>query len=161
MLKTLFLSLLLTVTSLSAQELMTVVKEDKAASDFTLKTPEGNDLSLSDYAGKYVLINFWAYWCSPCLKEFPDMQKLYENVDKDKFEIIGIHAGPYNSEAADFVNHFGITFPIVSDPDTSLKGWDIPALPMTYLINPDGKVVYQAIGPRTWDLDQMRLLISQ
>lgn len=160
MLKTLLTTALLSVSfTVSANGLMTPV-EAKEAKNFTLMTPTGEKLSLNDFSGKYVLVNFWAYWCSPCLKEFPDMQELYEKADKSKLEIIGVHAGPYNSEAADFVKHFGITFPIVSDPDTSLKGWDIPALPMTYLISPDGKLAYKAIGPRDWNYEQMKTLIT-
>lgn len=160
MLKIILTSLLLSVSSVSANGLMTPL-DQKIAEDFTLMTPSGDDLSLSQYSGKYVLVNFWAHWCSPCIKEFPDMQNLYEKVDKSKFEIIAIHAGPYNAEAAEFVEHFGITFPVVSDPDTSLKGWDVPALPMTYLVSPEGKLAYKAIGPRTWDYEQMNMLINE
>ena len=88
------------------------------------------------------------------------MQKLYDESDKTQFEIIAIHAGPYNSEAAQFVKHFGISFPIVSDPDTSLKGWDIPVLPMSYLVDPEGNVVYKAMGPREWNVEEIKPLIS-
>lgn len=144
----------------NAKNLMSPVTPIKAASDFTLNTPEDIPLSLSEFKGKFVLVNFWANWCSPCIKELPDMQNLYEHIDKSKFEIIGIHAGAYNDQAAEFIQHFGITFPIVSDPDTSLKGWDVPALPTSYLINPQGELVYQAIGPRSWDVEQMKTLLT-
>jgi len=144
----------------NANELMTPLSPVKVASGFTLDTPEGESLSLSDFKGKYVLVNFWAYWCTPCVKEFPDMQALYEQSDKSKFEIIAIHAGPYNEEAAEFIEKFGITFPVVSDPDTSLKGWDVPALPISYLIDPEGNIEYKAIGPRTWNADEMNNLLS-
>lgn len=159
MFKVLLPALLLSASIVSANDLMTPM-ELEDAQNFTLVTPTGEELSLDDYSGKYVLVNFWAHWCSPCIKEFPDMQELYETVDKSKLEIIGIHAGPYNNEAAEFVKHFGITFPIVSDPDTSLKGWEVPALPMTYLVNPEGKLAYKAIGPRDWDYEQMNVLIT-
>lgn len=140
--------------------IMTEVNPAKAASDFTLQSPSGNLISLSDYLGKYVLVNFWAHWCSPCIKEFPDMQKLYDQSDKSKFEIIAIHAGPYNEEAANFIKHFEINFPVVSDPDTKLKGWDVPALPMTYLIDPLGNIVYKAIGPREWNFNKLQPLLT-
>lgn len=143
----------------NADDLMSPLTPVKAANDFTLETPEGDSLSLSDFKGKYVLVNFWAHWCSPCIKEFPEMQELYESSNKD-LEIIGIHAGPYTEQAAEFVKKFGITFPIVSDPDTSLKGWDVRALPISYLVNPEGKITHRAIGARTWDVDEMNALIS-
>ena len=144
-----------------AGDLMSPVTPQETAQDFTLYSPEGETVSLSQFSGKHVLVNFWAHWCSPCIKEFPDMQKLYSQASNNDFEIIAIHAGPYNDEAAQFVKHFNITFPVVSDPDTSLKGWDIPALPMSYLISPDGQIIYKAMGPRTWDYEQMLALINK
>lgn len=157
----LFSTLLLSTSVFAANDvLMTEVTPAEKAGNFTLMSPSGAPVSLSDYSGKYILVNFWAHWCSPCIKEFPDMQKLYEESDKSNFEIIAIHAGPYNAEAAKFVEHFGISFPVVSDPDTSLKGWDVPVLPMSYLIDPAGNVVYKAMGPREWNVKDIQPLLS-
>lgn len=153
--------LLLSSSVVVAQEsLMTAISPSQKASNFTLASPDGKMISLNDYKGKYVLVNFWAHWCSPCIKEFPAMQKMYEQADKDNFEIIGIHAGPFNEQAAEFVNHFKISFPIVVDADTSLKEWDIPALPMTYLINPQGEMIFKALGPREWNYEELQALIN-
>jgi peroxiredoxin len=153
--------LLLSSSVVVAQEsLMDTILPSEKANDFTLTTPDGQLISLSDYRGKYVLVNFWAHWCSPCIKEFPAMQKLYDEADKDNFEIIGIHAGSFNEQAAEFVSHFKISFPIVVDADTSLKGWDVPALPMTYLINPQGEMIFKALGPREWNYEELQTLIS-
>tara|TARA_R110002050_G_scaffold57423_5_gene129184 strand:- start:99092 stop:99625 length:534 start_codon:yes stop_codon:yes gene_type:complete len=156
-----YLILLSSSVIATAQEtIMTPVSPSKQTTGFALPTPEGKLLNLNDYQGKYVLVNFWAFWCSPCIKELPDMQKLYDAFDKEEFEIIGIHAGPYNAQAAEFVKHFNITFPIVSDADTSLKGWDVPALPMSYLLNPQGEIIFKALGPREWNYRDMQALIS-
>jgi len=83
MLKILFSLLLIVASPLSAKELMTAMTPVAPASNFTLETPAGTPLNLEDYAGKYVLVNFWAYWCSPCIKEFPDMQALYEQLGNE------------------------------------------------------------------------------
>jgi peroxiredoxin len=153
--------LLLSSSVVVAQEsLMTAISPSEKVSNFALASPDGQMISLSDYRGKYVLVNFWAHWCSPCIKEFPAMQKMYDEADKDNFEIIGIHAGSFNEQAAEFVNHFKISFPIVIDADTSLKGWDVPALPMTYLINPQGEIIFKALGPREWNYEDLQTLIS-
>jgi len=161
MIKILTLSLLLTTSAIAASDgIMTVVSPAHKASDFTLPASSGGSISLSEYSGKYVLINFWAHWCPPCIRELPDMQELYDQSDRSRFEIIAIHAGPFNREAAKFVERYGIKFPIVSDPDTKLKGWDVPALPVTYLVDPSGNVVYKAIGPREWNIDDMQPLLS-
>lgn len=163
MIKIIITSLLLSTSVFAANNevLMTKVSPAIKATDFILQSPLGNPISLSDYSGKYVLVNFWAHWCPPCIKEFPDMQTLYEQSDKSQFEIIAIHVGPYNTEAANFVERFGVSFPIVSDPETKLKGWDVPALPITYLVDPLGNIVYKAIGPREWNFDAINSLISK
>jgi len=159
MLKFILSTLLITSCfTANADDLMSPLTPVRSANDFTLDTPAGENLSLSDFKGKYVLVNFWAYWCSPCIKEFPEMQELYENINTD-LEIIGIHAGPYTEEAAAFVKKFGITFPIVSDPDTSLKNWDVRALPISYLVDPEGNITHRAIGAKSWDVDEMNALM--
>lgn len=156
-----YLLLLSSSAIASAQNtLMTPVAPNNQVADFTLPAPNGDLISLNDYKGKYVLVNFWAHWCSPCLKEFPDMQALYEQADKDNFEIIAIHAGDYNQQAAELVEHFKISFTVVSDAETSLKGWDIPALPMSYLISPQGEIIYKALGPREWTYDAIKVLMT-
>lgn len=161
MLKTLILTLLLSSSVIAAESaLMTEVSPAGHAEDFTLQDPSGNVVRLSDFSGKYVLVNFWAYWCSPCVKELPDMQALYEESDKTQFEIVAIHVGPFNNQAQNFTNKFGVTFPIVSDPNTSLQGWDIPVLPMSYLVDPKGNIIYKAMGPRRWKHNDVQALID-
>lgn len=160
MIKTFIITFLFSATVFADSNLIMTKVSPIKAKDFTLQSPSGASISLSDYEGKYVLVNFWAHWCSPCIKEFPDMQKLYEQSDKSQFEIIAIHAGPFNAEAEKFVDHFKISFPVVSDPETNLKGWDVRALPMTYLVDPSGNIIYEAIGPREWKQDDMQNLIT-
>lgn len=161
MLKALIPTLLLSSSVIAAESaLMTEVSPASHAEDFTLQAPAGNDISLSDFSGKYVLINFWAYWCSPCVKELPDMQTLYEESDKTQFEIVAIHAGPFNNEAQNFIDKFGVTFPIVSDPNSSLQGWDVPVLPMSYLVDPKGNIIYKAMGPREWKHEDVQTLLA-
>jgi len=107
-----------------------------------------------------VLVNFWALWCSPCIKEIPSMQTMYESLQDDSFEIIAIHVGPTEDAIESFLVKNNIDFTVVIDEETSIKGWDVPVLPMSYLVNPDGKLVYKALGPREWDVSMMRHLIS-
>jgi thiol-disulfide isomerase/thioredoxin len=157
----LFTVLHLTIVSVNAAPaLMTEMKQVQPASNFTLPDAQGKPVSLSDYQGKYVLVNFWAHWCAPCVKEFPSMQHLYEEVGNDRFEIIAIHAGPFDSGLDSFLKKTGATFPVVEDKDTSLRDWDVPALPMTYLVDPNGNLIYKAIGPREWEPTVMKQFLT-
>lgn len=154
-----FITLHLTMMSANATTLqMTAVKEVEQAPDFTLNDAQGKPLSLSDFKGKYVLVNFWAHWCPPCIKEFPSMQTLYEQLGNENFEIIAIHAGEFADDLDAFLSKAGTTFPVVEDTNTSLSGWDVPALPTTYLVAPDGNIIYKAIGPREWEAEAMQKL---
>lgn len=159
-----FLALLITISSLvvNAEPMMFPVRDSPEAKNFTLPDVNGRSIRLSDYQGKYVLVNFWADWCSPCVKEFPAMQTMYdtlkaENID---FEIIAIHAGPVSNDIGTFLEQVNVNFKVVLDDAASLKGWKVPGLPMSYLINPDGKLIYQALGAKEWSSQVMKSLIQ-
>ncbi|MCL4138597.1 UNVERIFIED_CONTAM: hypothetical protein GTU68_060595 [Idotea baltica] len=112
------------------------------------------------YKGKYILVNFWAHWCGPCVKEFPAMQTLYEALNEEGFEIVAVHAGPPQGRVRPFLSKHNITFKSVLDANMSVEGWQVQALPMSYLINPEGKLIYKALGPREWEIDKMRALMT-
>jgi thiol-disulfide isomerase/thioredoxin len=137
-----------------------ISNENKKSSNFSLPTINGEQFKLSDIKDKYILINFWAGWCSPCLKEMPDMQKMYSNIDKSKLELIAIHAGPIDDQTLQYIRAQAFDFPIIVDEKTSLSGWEVPALPVTYLVSPDGSILYKALGPRNWSSDQLNTLIA-
>ncbi len=118
-----------------------------AAADFSLQDMQGKTHHLSDYRGKWVLVNFWATWCPPCLAEIPDLVSL-QKAHKD-IVVIGI-AMDYASGkiVADFVTKYGINYPVVLGTDRIVAQiGDMEVLPTTYLYNPSGKQVsYQAGG---------------
>ncbi len=142
------------------EPLMTQLDVPVAATDFTLPDINKDLIKFSDYKGKFILVNFWAMWCPPCVKEFPSMQTLYETIGNENLEIIAVHAGPVESDIESFVQTHNISFKVLIDKDVIVKGWKVAGLPISYLVNPDGKIIYQAIGPRDWDVDAMRELIS-
>jgi len=116
---------------------------------------------LKAYHGTSVRKVFVAHWCGPCVKEFPAMQTLYDALKDDGFEIIAIHAGPPQGRVRPFLEKHNITFKTVLDANMSAHGWEVPALPVSYLINPEGKLVYKAIGPREWEIEHMRALMTK
>ena len=115
------------------------------APDFTQKTPEGEDLSLSDLRGKVVLIDFWASWCGPCRKENPKVVKLYDKYKDQGFEILGVSLDKDMKRWTQAIEKDGLEWKHVSD----LKGWknaaaqtySVRSIPHTVLLDENGNII--------------------
>lgn len=119
-----------------------LLKTGTQAPDFTLKDINGKTHKLSDYRGKYVLIDFWGTWCPPCVKALPKIAKAYKQVDKSKIEFIGISVGSNN--LSEFVKKNKLNWVQLEDTDHDNGPnvtYNVTAYPTMYLIGPDGKVV--------------------
>lgn len=112
---------------------------------------QGQPLYLSTYKGKWLVINYWATWCHPCLKELPELNALYQQ-HKDKLVVIGVNFdGLSNEEIHQFTQSLHLTFPLTSQFPLNkfgIKG-EISSLPMTFLISSQGKLVKIFYGPQT------------
>jgi peroxiredoxin len=123
--------------------------------DFRLPGIDGKEHRLSDYRGRYLLVNFWAAWCIPCRLEMPSLERLHRRFGGDGFELIAIHVGPELHRAGKLADELGLGFPIMVDEDVTLGGWGVPGLPTTYLLDPQGLIVAAAVGERDWDSPAM------
>lgn len=121
----------------------------KQAPDFNLTDIEGKQVSLSDFKGKVVILDFFASWCPPCRQEVPDfieLQKAYEN---DGFTVLGV-AMVRAAEAKSFAEEFGINYPVlVDDGKASDIYGPIRSIPTTFILDKDGKIVKMYIGFRS------------
>jgi peroxiredoxin len=131
------------------------------APDFALSTPEGKKISLRDFRGKIVFLNFWASWCAPCREEMPSMEKLYQEFKNKNFVVLAVNVKDRKHEAVNFLREMKITYPIAIDPDGQVGllygAW---ALPTTYLIGPKGEGLARAWGPANWYGPAARKLIK-
>lgn len=116
------------------------------APDFTQKTPDGMDVSLSDFKGKYVLLDFWASWCGPCRRENPYLVKAYEKYKDKNFTILGVSLDTDRNRQAwlDAIKQDGLIWTQVSDLRTENAAanlYKVVGIPQNYLIDPQGKIV--------------------
>ena len=111
---------------------------------------EGKEVSLEDYHGQVVLVNNWATWCPPCRAEMPILESYYQDHKDEGFVLIGIEAGGPADEVGEFVENYGISFPVWLDPESkAIIGFRNMALPSSYVIDPDGMIVLAWTGTVT------------
>lgn len=120
--------------------------------DFTLMNLEGKQISLAEFKGKVILLNFWATWCIPCREEMPAMEELWKKFREKGFVIIAVSSDRGNKKGVkSFIDELGVTFPILLDPKGEIRNtYEVLGLPMSYIIGRDGKIVGKIIGARDW-----------
>lgn len=142
------------------------------APDFTLTDQFGNTHTLSDYKGKTVFLNFWATWCGPCQQEMPDIQKMYEehNKNEDDLVVLGVanpktdtnssNADVSEEEVKQFLDENGYTYPVVMDTTGEFFAeYGVTAFPTTFMIDKDGNVFGYVTGTLTEDM--MKSIVRQ
>ena len=117
--------------------------------DFTLPDLDGRERSLSEFRGKWVVVNYWATWCPPCLKEMPELEVFHTNHKDHDAVVIGINRESIsNDRLREFVDEQFISFPILRGGPRGELG-TISALPTSYMVSPEGRLVARQVGPLT------------
>ena len=118
--------------------------EPDPAPAFALATLDGQEVSLSDYKGEWVILNFWATWCPPCVSEMPYLQTLSDR----GLNVLGVNMAETAEEVKLFTAQHGIKFPILMDPDVNtVLDYQARQLPRTVIIAPDGTIALRIAGP--------------
>ena len=130
------------------------------ALDFKLKDLNGKEVSLSDYKGKKVFLNFWASWCGPCKAEMPDIEKLYKETKDSDLVILTVNLGEDKDTVKSFTDNAKYNFTVLLDLDQSVAAkYKISAIPTSYFIDKEGNIVSTIRGALT--LEQMKDYISK
>ena len=127
------------------------------APPFSLPDTNGKLVSLSDYKGKWVFVNFWATWCGPCVIEMPMLAKLHNTMKGKKFEMLAINVEEIEPEyVKKFVKDNNLPFTVLLDKDSKIgKTYSVSSLPTTYVVSPAGEVYTRAVGMREWDSEEV------
>lgn len=127
---------------------------------------KGATRTLADYRGKVVVLNFWASWCPPCLREMPSMERLRVKMAGRPLAVVALDSAETREEVDAFLSRMTLGFPILLDPDGSnTKRWKVFALPTTFLLDAEGRVRHVLTGPTEWDegeaLDIIESLLAE
>lgn len=121
----------------------------------------GAPRTLADYRGKVVVLNFWASWCPPCLREMPSMERLRVKMAGRPLAVVALDSAETRQEVDAFLSKMTLGFPILLDPDGSnTKRWKVFALPTTFLLDAEGRVRHVLTGPTEWDEGEALALIE-
>jgi thiol-disulfide isomerase/thioredoxin len=113
-----------------------------SADSFTFTDIQGHEQRLQDYRGKWVLVNFWATWCPPCLEEMPDLIALHEAHKNIDLVVIGVALDSTKESVVEFVAKKKVSYPIVfGNYELAEQVGEVEALPTSYLFDPAGKLV--------------------
>lgn len=127
--------------------------ERSQAPEFELEDLSGRQVSLSDFRGQVVLVNFWATWCAPCRLEMPSFQDRYERLQQQGFVVLAVNDEEPAADVQGFVDELGLTFPILLDPSGEVQQlYAVHGYPSSYLIDRDGTIHLVQIGLLSEDL---------
>lgn len=136
---------------------VTPTEEPFFAWDFTLAAVDGEVYTLSEQRGKWVLVNFWATWCIPCIVEMPAIQSIADQYSEDLI-VLAINQREQDDAVRAFIEKHNLRFPILLHPDdTLLSNYLVMNLPQTILVNPMGEIVWRQFGPIELDTFQTTL----
>jgi cytochrome c biogenesis protein CcmG/thiol:disulfide interchange protein DsbE len=138
---------------LMGEEVPAPLARGVTAPGFELPTPDGNGrISLDSLRGQVVLVNFWATWCKPCEDEMPAMERLYQSLRDEGFEMLAVSVDEDPAVVSAFRKRLRLSFPILMDPTQVVaRRYQTTGFPETVLVDQRGIVVERYVGPRDWD----------
>jgi peroxiredoxin len=129
---------------------------------YRAKTLDGREVSLASLRGKVVILNAWATWCAPCVREMPALQRAYEKLRGEGLEVVAVSVdapiggwdprGNAGGDIKAFAEQYGLTFPILHDPERRIEQtFSLYGLPTTLVIDRSGRIAHKVVGPAEWD----------
>ena len=135
---------------------------ERAPPEFAIEGLDGTEWSAATLEGRPWIVNFWATWCAPCIEELPAMNAAWAALEDDGVGMLAINAGEGRESVEAFLERVPVDFPVALGDVQALPDWSVRVLPTTLVIDAEGRVAYEALGPREWDdealLDRVRAL---
>jgi thiol-disulfide isomerase/thioredoxin len=136
--------------------------EDPSPPPLVLNDIHGEQHALEDYRGKVVMVNFWAGWCYPCIQEIPGMLKLAQLLADRPFVTLAVNVGEERRKLPGFVKKMDEHMVILMDTESqAFKRWKGVILPSTFILDPAGRIRYEAYGPVKWDAPHVVTMLEE
>jgi peroxiredoxin len=127
------------------------VKTGESAPGFTLARLPSGKLSLAEFKGHVVVLNFWATWCPPCVEETPSLEKFATDMKSEGVTVLGVSVDENEQQLKQFVQQYHLSYPVARDPSAALaNSYGTYKLPESYIIGRDGRVADKIIGATNW-----------
>jgi peroxiredoxin len=141
-----FVSTVLATWLLSSQ--VTALEVGDTAPATALPGLDGAEsIELGSLQGQVVLVDFWASWCGPCRESLPLYEAMYAELKGRNFELVAINLDEFPADAVAFLEQYPVSYPVLSDPQgASARDWAVPAMPSSYLLDPEGRIVQAWAG---------------
>lgn len=141
----------------SSEEFLTKLKiasmpRNQAAAPFEMPALDGRRVASQEFAGKVLVINFWATWCGPCKEEMPAFERLRRALDPERVAVVTVTTDLQREGIRHFLRNLEVQLPVLFDEDQEVsRAYMVRALPTTVIIGPTGQIIGRAVGPRQWD----------
>jgi thiol-disulfide isomerase/thioredoxin len=123
---------------------------------------DGHGVDLEALQGHVVLVNFWATWCEPCIAEMPSIERLRAKLGGQPFDVIAVNYGESRERITEFLQRQHVSLPVLLDPgQEAANAWNAKGLPMTFLVDADGRVRYWVFGEMDWDRGEGLKVVQQ
>ncbi len=136
--------------------------EKKFNYNFTIKDLNGNKIDVNELKGKTIFLNLWATWCGPCRVEMPSIQNLYNQVDHDKivFILLSIDHRDALNKVTNFIREKDYTFPVYIPDGHLTPQLQVPSIPTTFVISPEGKIVSKEVGAANYETEKFKKFLE-
>ncbi len=144
--------------SASHNHFLTPVSPPLEAPPLKLNDINGEDIDLAALRGEVVVVNFWATWCPPCRREMPSLERLNQTYSDKGIKVLAVDVGEDPETVSPFLESMQPkpTFPILFDTDSNaVTAWRIKGMPTTFVVDPQGRIAYMAVGAREFDHPQL------
>ncbi len=136
--------------------------DDESGIDEPTRSEQAALVELSSFSDRVVVLNFWATWCEPCEREMPAMERLYQALPREDFELVAVAIDDKEEDVRAFQERYRLSFPILLDLNQAVyAGYQTMGVPESLLIDRDGRIVERYVGPREWDAIEYKSRIQE